>query len=771
MKVKPVTNVLLIILLSAFSLNVFSQNKYANGFVRDSNNVSIPLVNVTLLNNDTIVDGTITDFNGYYEFNKLKLKKYKILISHLGFEKDSTIINFSNQDTSFLSFVLKTSSQKLNEVLVEGSLIDNQFDKKVYTISKEEKDKTSTAFELAKNLPKIKVDLVNNTYQSIGGKSVKILVNGISSNEKDLLTMNPNDVYKIEYYDIIPSRFSSENVGLVINIITKSSIRGSDIFANVSSAVTTRFSDDYFLYRYNKKNNQISANYSLSYRDYNKRVNDELYRYTTNGVDIEKLMTGKNSNLKYLNHNLNLRFLNTNEKRTFKIDFNNDLFTSNKDNLQVITQNTSVQEVYSNYIDETEQYSPNLDIYFNKKLKNNQEFSANIVTTLFETNYSNSIMQEADTSTSFSYFSNITNSKRSIISEILYEKRFTKFNFSTGITGSLNYSDQKNNTNSNNTSVSSFSNDYYYFAEASGKKKKLSYNIGLGLKYNTFKSNELLSEYDFLAIRPRVYLGYDLSKNSNIRANTAIGQSSPTLSILSTNVIYIDSIFLSKGNSILRPYNTYYNSIEYSYTKSKFQFYFALIYNYLDKPFLPVIIREGDIFVNTYENYLWEKQYFPQTSITYKPFSDFSINLYYTLLYFENKLSHTNSLISHSYNGSLSYSLKSFTFDFIVSNNGKYLRGEYISKGESTSTLQVKYTKGNFSFFIGFLQPFKKSIEYQNELVENSSLERISTANIYDNGQMLYLKLNYYISFGKKPKEISQKLYNKDSDSGVFSND
>lgn len=33
---------------------------------------------------------------------------------------------------------------------------------------------------------------------------------------------------------------------------------------------------------------------------------------------------------------------------------------------------------------------------------------------------------------------------------------------------------------------------------------------------------------------------------------------------------------------------------------------------------------------------------------------------------------------------------------------------------------------------------------------------------------MVYLKLSYYFSFGKEAKDIYQKLYNKDSDSGVF---
>lgn len=764
------TKVFLFLLLSFISLVNFGQFKFVSGIVKDTNDVKLPFVSITISLGDSVISGTITDFEGYFECSNIKNGEMDLMVSSIGYKKDSIRLDFSTKDSLTCSFYLEDEIKKINEVVVEGSLIENKYDKTIFIVSKDEKAKSNTAFDLIANLPKLYADLVNNKFQSIGGKPVIILINGIISTDKDLLTIKPDEIHSIEYYDIIPTRFSLYNPGLVLNLITKSHIQGGDIFANVSSALTTGFSDDYISYRYTKKNNQFSVNYSYSYRNYDERVSSDVYKYHLSDSYFEKMLDGKNSFLKYGNHDLRLRYINISNKGTLKIDVNNEFFKSTRDNLQEISQSYSNLTINSNYIDSVIEFFPNLDFYYNRKLKNNQEISANLVTTFYKTNYSNSIIQNSNIDTIFTYFSDIENSKKSVISELLYEKSFKNFKFSSGLITSFQNSIQKSNSISNVVPITSTSANFYGYSEIAGKLNKFTYNFGFGVRYNNFRSEELNTSNNFYAIRPRINIGYQLSDHSTLRLNTSLGQNSPSLGILSSNIIYIDSVLLTTGNPNLNPYNAFYNSIEYSLTKSRLQFYLALCINYFDSPYLPIIKKQDQTFISTYENYDWERQFFPQFSLTYKLFKKkaLSLNFYYTLLYFENNYSVSNSLFSNSFSGGLRYNWKDFMLDYTISDNGRYLRGELISKGETSSNIQLRYSRNDLSVTLGILQPFNNSIVYESKLAKNSVLDRVTRANIYDNGQMVYLKLSYYFSFGKSPENISSKLHNEDTDSGVF---
>ena len=754
--------------------HAFPQKKIITGMVKDTAGISIPFANISLYKEKTIIKGTVTDFNGNYKFENLESGIYKLIVSHLSFLPDTVVADLTSKDTLTLSFSLKSKYEKLKQVEVKGKLIEKQFDKTVYTISKEEKQKSSTAFDLLKNLPKISVDNLTNKINYSGGKSVVVLINGIVASEKDLLTMRPGEIYKIEYYDIVPARFSANNnVGLVINIITKSNIRGSDLSANLSTAITTGFSNGYLLYRYNRKKSQISVSYDLGYRDYKKTVYDETYRFTLNGTNYEKTKTGQNSRFNYHDHNIRLRYVNTDGKRTFKIDLNNNIFDRNREILQTITTNTTDKKISSIGSEKDIDYTPSVDIYYNRKLKNNQEITANVVSTVYKTKYTDNLIQTIDTGTYFSYSYDVKNFKRSLISEILYEKKLDNFKFSTGILSTLAYATQDITTSVSATTENMTTTDNYYYIEVAGKKNKINYDLSLGIKYNTFLSKELSTKYDYYTLIPRVTVGYNIGNSSTVRAIFSFWQNTPSLGNLTTSIIYIDSSFVKEGNPNLRPYNSYQTALDYSYYNSRLQVYLGMVYNYLDKPFLPVIKKENGVFVQTMENYIWGKQYFPQVSLTVKPLSNNSlrINSYYLLMYQENKLERINKLLSHSYNLSISYTLKNFTLEAGVYDNGEYLSGEYISSGEKGNEIAIKYNKGNFSFRMAMLQPFDKSLQYKSETVEGSELHYTGISNFYDNGRMIYLTLAYYFSFGRQATEIDQKLYNKDSDSGVFKRD
>ena len=763
---------LLIITILINSTEVKGQNILLKGSITDTNKTPLPFVNIVIKSYDSIPNGTLTDMQGNFEFKNIKPQKYIVMISYLGFEKYKETIDLKNKDTLNLNIILKTTSKNLSEVVVQGKLIEQYADKNVYNITQKDTKTASAAFDVLKILPKLNIDFVNNNITTISGKSIKILINGMNASAKELLTMKPEDIAKIEYFDIVPTRFASEDIGAVINIITKQAIQGDEFFINSRNAVTTGFSDENLMYKFVKNNNQISLNYDFGYRNYKKRLVTENDNYIYNGENINRLEQGINSPFYYQTHNFDIKFLNQKQDNyIFCVDLISSLMDGNLTQNQNIFINKINLNQVNSYENASNELNPSINIYYDKKIKNQQEISINVVPTYYNDSYKTNLLQKKASDTILNINSDLKSKKYSLISEALYSKNFKLFKCNAGFIYSNNFSYQ-----SNNSSLSAIENqnsiltNYYYYVEIVGKIKKASYNFGIGNSASVFRSKELDIKFKTQTLKPRITLQYDLNDFSNFKLTSSISPQSPSLSDLSNYIYYNDSIMAQRGNPNLKPYKSFNNSLEYNIAKSKYEFSLSIYYYYLDKPYLPFIEKLNNIYVQTSENFKWEKDIQPQIyfklNLFKKQWLQFAFS--YTLQYFENNNIIINYFTSRSINANITANYKNYTFDIIYYDGGKYLSGEYISKNEEALMIQLQYKYKKAAFIFGILQPFSKSLSYESYLVKSSVLNQDMTSNIYDNGNMFYIKFVYNLSFGKKANDADIKLYNKDYDSGVF---
>ncbi|MCP9199247.1 TonB-dependent receptor [Gramella sp. GC03-9] len=107
---------LLLPLLLILTSIAYAQNSSLSGTITDENNVPIPGVNILLNGNQ----GTLTDFNGYYEFKNLQPASYNMEISFLGYEDQTEVINLSEGQNKVLNFTLETSNESLQEIEITG---------------------------------------------------------------------------------------------------------------------------------------------------------------------------------------------------------------------------------------------------------------------------------------------------------------------------------------------------------------------------------------------------------------------------------------------------------------------------------------------------------------------------------------------------------------------------------------------------------------------------------------------------------------------------
>ena len=257
-----------------------------SGYIVNANNQPVPFANVVLYNvGDTVpTAGCIAEFDGAYKISA-KANSYCIRISYVGYK---TITDTIALDIDAIrNFTLEEQTTDLAEVSVRAQSVAMSTEKNTYFISPSEAKNQQNALSLLNIVPKISVDMVSNAVTGVGGKSVKLLLNGVDVNSVELRSISPNKIAKIERYDIPPARYSDYEI--VLNIVTKEIEDGFMASVDLSSALSTSFSDPQVTMQYNwRKKNRLTIDYYLGYRNYKHQVSDYSYRYDIDSVHYQE---------------------------------------------------------------------------------------------------------------------------------------------------------------------------------------------------------------------------------------------------------------------------------------------------------------------------------------------------------------------------------------------------------------------------------------------------------------------------------------------------
>lgn len=375
----------LLIVLGVVKVSI-AQNTILKGVVYNEEKNPVEFANVLVyIQSDTLrtIAGTITDLKGNFIIKSIEPGSYLIKLSCLGYTDFSKRIEL-NKETGKFEFVLKSNSLQLQEVEVSSNKVSHKPDKSVYLITDKERQQISSSLELVKVVPNIKINPLSKTISSTTDGSVKILVNGISADEQEILSINPKNILKIEHFDFPPAQYI--NYDAVVNIITKPLESGIAIGCDLANAFTTGFANDMGYLKYTKNKQRLSLRYSGYYRDYTDREFINSYRYVKDSAFISRNEIAA-SKFGYFVSNLNVSYNIVDSLYSFQIKATpNSMTTHDK------SDGSSLVSVYSN--DENLSYAskrngleitPGLDIYFLRLLKNNQELNFNANLNYFNT--------------------------------------------------------------------------------------------------------------------------------------------------------------------------------------------------------------------------------------------------------------------------------------------------------------------------------------------------------------------------------------------------
>lgn len=621
------------------------------------------------------------------------------------------------------------------------------------------------AKDLVLSVPQLENDPITNNVKSIKGGKLLILINGVESTSLQLQSIKPENVIRVEHYEIPPIRWANK-ADTVINVITRNPNTGYLGGFNVMNSPLTGFVNGSAYFNQTKGKHGIELNYNINLRDYDNRSVDKSHQYELNHQSYLSENKEKN-HFGYTNQNISLKYSNfLQNKYTFQVKINLELYDyfsigKGEDLLKqggLLSKNTIIDRRGEQYT------SPSLDIYFAKNLGKLDEIAFNIVGARFNTK-SLEYNKEWITETGISVFDNdmVLNAKQNyFVGEFAHVHTFKIGKLSSGYRIT---SENIFNKLDNLEGYSEYKVNYlqqYVYSEFSGKKNKLTYRIGAGLT-NIYNKSQYKNTNEW-TITPSLILGYIPYKGHSLRLVTSYKPQTPSGSQLSSNIVQIAPNIVRQGNPYLKPEYTWRNQLWYLMNNKYFDLNFVLFYE-RTKSAINEYFNFDNInnrYALIYENADSFQKKGVQMMGTIKPFGNnsFKVTALIAPIWESMKTNRGAEIKNHYLWNKITIvsQYKNFTFQYMLNFPVYSLNGAFLSTSENQNHMFVNYRKNNWTFTTGMYWIGMPS-KYKTKSLEESIMNYTTSTQIRNNKNMIVFGIAYDFSKGKN-NEIEKKLEN-----------
>lgn len=306
-----------LLLLLTFIINLQSQ-PYSSGnaepavisgvikgkVVEGTDNIPVEYATVTLFNavDSSMVDGLITDAEGYFEFRKLDAGEYNIVVRFMGFRKvfiTGIIIDESKHISDVGTVTLRADVTNLDEVEIVGDkpLVEYQIDRKVVNVDQQINAQGGTAVDVLERIPSIQTDLDGNIALR-GSTNFTVLIDGKPSiiAGSDALNQIPaSTIDKIEIITNPSAKYDPDGTAGIINVITKkNSLKGLSGIVNLSAGTNPDYSGSLLL---NYRTKKTSTSFGVDFGDREMPGYRRSYRETDSSDMVSYLDSYSNNKM------------------------------------------------------------------------------------------------------------------------------------------------------------------------------------------------------------------------------------------------------------------------------------------------------------------------------------------------------------------------------------------------------------------------------------------------------------------------------------------
>lgn len=751
------------------------------GRLIDNHNLPVEFANIQLLNpkDSSFLCGGVSNANGDFVI-PCQQKQALMKVSFVGYKTICKLVPIARIG----NVKMQANSYLLKGVTVEAAKVVEKVDRQIIFPTKEQVKTASNGYDLLDNLslPTIIVNRAERKVLSLKGGDVQIRINDVKASMQDVLALQPDEVTKVEFINVPGLKYGDSNLDAVINYQVRRRYAG--YVGGVSTMQGTKAgfnnSDGYF--KYNVKKSEFSINYSFSYRSVEERSYESLGTYhLPTGETLHRNYLGYDSPFLYTTNNVQLGYnLSEPDKYTLNVRLNFYNHNSPVRGMNQLYQESGKANQYLQNNRKMLEQIPSLDIYYSLNMPHDQNLALNLVGTYIGTDYQYRMREytfnkSPDESvknaplTDYSY--DATGRKRSLIGEGTYSKNWKQMALSVGGQYNISHTDNIYVGSSNADTELKYSN-LYLFTQLQGQQKWFSYLVGVGATRSSIHQGE--NGYSKWLFRPQVTLQAKASDRLSFKWSSKITSDIPSLSDLSELRQYSNSFEARDGNSGLKPFTGYNNTLSASWNIPLMSVYLEGNWTYYDKPIATSILPEK----REDGSYLFVSKPKNQKSHNYKHLlltpevhlikDHLDLNLMCEYQNVKTKgLDYSHEFNYFSYGAEIRYMTGNWNIGYGAYKVEKSFWGEKTNGGEPTSNLAVTYSYKNWQFgILGLFVFYPHGCVYKDELF-NKYVQQKNKVRLADQGNMLVFAASFNFSHGRRYHTGSRKLNNSDRDNGI----
>lgn len=751
------------------------------GRLIDNHNLPVEFANIQLLNpkDSSFLCGGVSNANGDFVI-PCQQKQALMKVSFVGYKTICKLVPIARIG----NVRMQANSYLLKGVTVEAARVVEKVDRQIIFPTKEQVKTASNGYDLLDNLslPTIIVNRAERKVLSLKGGDVQIRINDVKASMQDVLALQPDEVTKVEFINVPGLKYGDSNLDAVINYQVRRRYAG--YVGGVSTMQGTKAgfnnSDGYF--KYNVKKSEFSINYSFSYRSVEERSYESLGTYhLPTGETLHRNYLGYDSPFLYTTNNVQLGYnLSEPDKYTLNVRLNFYNHNSPVRGMNQLYQESGKADQYLLNNRKMLEQIPSLDIYYSLNMPHDQNLALNLVGTYIGTDYQYRMREytfnkSPDESvknaplTDYSY--DATGRKRSLIGEGTYSKNWKQMALSVGGQYNISHTDNIYVGSSNADTELKYSN-LYLFTQLQGQQKWFSYQVGVGATRSSIHQGE--NGYSKWLFRPQVTLQAKASDRLSFKWSSKITSDIPSLSDLSELRQYSNSFEARDGNSGLKPFTGYNNTLSASWNIPLMSVYLEGNWTYYDKPIATSILPEK----REDGSYLFVSKPKNQKSHNYKHLlltpevhlikDHLDLNLMCEYQNVNTKgLDYSHEFNYFSYGAEIRYMTGNWNIGYGAYKVEKSFWGEKTNGGEPTSNLAVTYSYKNWQFgVLGLFVFYPHGCVYKDELF-NKYVQQKNKVRLADQGNMLVFAASFNFSHGRRYHTGSRKLNNSDRDNGI----
>lgn len=751
------------------------------GRLIDNHNLPVEFANIQLLNpkDSSFLCGGVSNANGDFVI-PCQQKQALMKVSFVGYKTICKLVPIARIG----NVRMQANSYLLKGVTVEAARVVEKVDRQIIFPTKEQVKTASNGYDLLDNLslPTIIVNRAERKVLSLKGGDVQIRINDVKASMQDVLALQPDEVTKVEFINVPGLKYGDSNLDAVINYQVRRRYAG--YVGGVSTMQGTKAgfnnSDGYF--KYNVKKSEFSINYSFSYRSVEERSYESLGTYhLPTGETLHRNYLGYDSPFLYTTNNVQLGYnLSEPDKYTLNVRLNFFNYNSPVRGMNQLYQESGKANQYLQNNRKMLEQIPSLDIYYSLNMPHDQNLALNLVGTYIGTDYQyrmreytfNKSPEESVKSaplTDYSY--DATGRKRSLIGEGTYSKNWKQMALSVGGQYNISHTDNIYVGSSNADTELKYSN-LYLFTQLQGQQKWFSYQVGVGATRSSIHQGE--NGYCKWLFRPQVTLQAKASDRLSFKWSSKIKSDIPSLSDLSELRQYSNSFEARDGNSGLKPFTGYNNTLSASWNIPLMSVYLEGNWTYYDKPIATSILPEkredgSYLFVSKPENQKnHDYKHLLLTPEVHLIKDHLDLNLMCEYQNVKTKgLDYSHEFNYFSYGAEIRYMTGNWNIGYGAYKVEKSFWGEKTNGGEPTSNLAVTYSYKNWQFgVLGLFVFYPHGCVYKDELF-NKYVQQKNKVRLADQGNMLVFTASFNFSHGRRYHTGSRKLNNSDRDNGI----